>query len=131
MTTRTVLLVDEDQDSLTIYSLMLEHHGYRVIPARHGQEAFALADGELPDVVVTELHVSGVDGLSLAEQLKRNPRTVGIPLLAVTSFPVKTGHHAAALAACDVHLSKPCSPSRLLAEVERLTARMPAASIPM
>jgi two-component system, cell cycle response regulator DivK len=130
MTPRTVLLVDEDQDSLNIYSLMLEHHGYRVLRACGGDEGFLIASTERPDVVVTELHVSGVDGRSLAEQLKRDKRTARLPLVAVTSFPVRSGRHTSGLAVCDARLSKPCSPSRLLREVERWSTRVPMEPLP-
>ncbi len=130
MSPRTVLLVDEDQDSLNIYSMILEHNGYRVLRARGGDEGFQLAASELPDVVVTELHLSGVEGRSLAEQLKIDARTAALPLVAVTSFPVKSGGHTSGLAACDARLAKPCSPSRLLREVERWSVRVRSEPLP-
>jgi DNA-binding response OmpR family regulator len=122
MTTRTILIVDEDTDSLNIYSLMLEHHGYRVLRARGGDEAYRLASMEMPDLVVTELLVSDVEGRSLAELLKSDDRTTRVPLLAVTTFPVRSGRPTSGLAACDAFLAKPCAPSRLLEEVERWTS---------
>lgn len=125
MTMRTVLLVDEDLDSLNIYSLMLEHHGYQVLRARGSDEALRLTTAHVPDVVVTELHVSGVMGRSLAEHLKRDSRTASVPILAVTSFPVRSGRQSAGLAVCDAYLAKPCSPSRLLREVERWATGLP------
>jgi chemosensory pili system protein ChpA (sensor histidine kinase/response regulator) len=130
MNPRTVLLVDEDLDSLNIYSLILEHHGYRVLRARGGDEGYQLAASELPDVVVTELHLSSVQGRSLAEQLRHDARTAVLPLVAVTSFPVKSGRHTSGLAACDAHLAKPCSPSRMLREVERWATRIHAEPLP-
>ncbi|CAN5786129.1 response regulator [soil metagenome] len=119
---RTVLLVDRDPDSLTIYSLILEHHGYRVLLAQNGEEAFRIAAAQRPDVVVTELHIPGIEGQTLSEYLKRDSRTAGVPILAVTSFPVSSGRHESGLAVCDGYLAKPCAPSRLLVEVERLAS---------
>jgi DNA-binding response OmpR family regulator len=131
MPTHTVLLVDEDLDSLTIYSLMLEHHGYRVLRAHGGEDAIRLTSDTLPDVVVTELRVAVSEGLSLAEHLKRDSRTAGVPILAVTSFPVRSGWHASGLAACDSYLAKPCAPSRLLAEVERCVSSLIQGNLPL
>jgi two-component system, cell cycle response regulator DivK len=131
MANPTVLLVDDDFDSLTIYALMLEHHGYRVLRARGGEDALRLMADTLPDVVVTELRISASEGLSLAEHLKRDSRTAGVPVLAVTSFPVRSGWHASGLAVCDTYLSKPCAPSRLLAEVERCVSPLLQGDLPL
>jgi two-component system, cell cycle response regulator DivK len=131
MATPTVLLVDDDPDSLTIYTLMLEHHGYRVLRARGGEDALRLTTDTLPDVVVTELRISASDGLSLAEHLRRDSRTARVPILAVTSFPVRSGWHASGLAACDSYIAKPCSPSRLLAEVEKCVVPLLQGDLPL
>jgi DNA-binding response OmpR family regulator len=131
MSTPTVLLVDDDLDSLTIYSLMLEHHGYRVLRARGGEDAIRLTLETLPDVVVTELRVSTSEGVSLAEHLRRDSRTAEVPILAVTSFPVRSGSHASGLAACDRYLAKPCAPSRLLVEVERCVSSTLQGNLPL
>jgi two-component system, cell cycle response regulator DivK len=120
---RTVLLVDQDPDSLTVYSLFLEHHGYRVLLAQNGDEAFRIAAAQLPDVVITELYIPGIEGQTLSEYLKRDARTAAVPILAVTSFPISSARHASGLAACDGYLAKPCAPSRLLVEVERWVSR--------
>jgi CheY-like chemotaxis protein len=131
MTAPTVLLVDEDLDSLTIYSLMLEHHGYRVLRARGAEDAILLIADTLPDIVVTELRVAAYGGISLAEHLKRESRTARVPILAVTSFPVRSGWHTSGLASCDTYLAKPCAPSRLLAEVERCVAPLLQGKLPL
>jgi len=119
----TVLLVDQDPDSLTVYSLMLEHHGYRVVLAQNGDEALRIATAQPPDVVVMELYLPPIEGQSLSEYLKRDSRTAGVPILAVTSLSVSQDLYETGLSACDGYLAKPCAPSRLLAEVERWASK--------
>lgn len=120
-----VLLVDQDNDSVAIYTMMLEHHGYQVLHASGPLEAFGLVMRERPHVVVTEIHRGWADGVHVTQLLRREEETAGIPVIAVTSLPVRPGSAAEALALCNGVLPKPCIPSRLLDEVERLAgARM-------
>jgi two-component system, cell cycle response regulator DivK len=123
MSNITVLLVDPDPDSLIIYTLMLEHHGYSVLRAGGASEGYRVARDSQPAVVITEIHLPG-DSDPLSRQLKADPATARTPVIAVTSLPVRPGRHAEALAACDGVLAKPCVPSRLLEEVRKWTGRL-------
>src|SRR5690606_16450194 len=69
MAASTVLLIDNDQDSITIYSLILRHHGYEVVPATDGETGLRLALELKPDIVVTELFLPQLQGPSLLEGL--------------------------------------------------------------
>lgn len=128
MPPQTVLLVDRDLDSLNIYSLMLEHHGYRVVRADSDEGGFRAACDAEPSLVITELFLSGsAPGALLVERLKQDPRTLHLPVLAVSTRTVAPNHPL--LDACDTYLSKPCVPTRLLQEVQRMlpiAAELPA-----
>lgn len=115
----TVLLADPDADSRTVYSLMLEHHGFRVVEARDPSAARRLACEERPDVVVAELFLPFLEGLPLPVLLKREECTAHIPVIGLTALSTAVGA-APGLLACDSHLVKPCTPSRLLHEVRRM-----------
>lgn len=118
MATRTVLLADADRDSRAIYSLMLEHHGFRVLPARDAAEALRLAAEARPELVVADLFLFR-EGRPLAALLRGPDGGAEVPLIGLTSLAASPGT-APAWLACDSLLLKPCVPSRLLREVRRV-----------
>lgn len=119
MTDRCILLVDAHVDSRRVYETVLRHGGHRVLQAGSGAEALRLAAESLPDVVVTEVWVPGVDGLTLMERLRSDPRTAGIPVLLVSASGA-TDERRRASEGGAAYLTKPCSPTRLAAAVETL-----------
>jgi two-component system, cell cycle response regulator DivK len=116
---KTVLIVEDSEDTRDIYTTFLEHHGYRVVGAESGPDGIVSAHTELPDIIVMNVSLPGLDGLSAAHALKRDPETAGIPIIACTAFIHEDGGDSAAAAGCDSYLEKPCDPSRVLAEVQR------------
>lgn len=120
MRAKTILLVDEDRDSRIVYATILQHCGYHVLEAEDGERGMWLAAEYLPDLIVLELAVPVVDGYRLLEWLKHDFRMARIPIVAVSAFAMATDRERALRAGCDMYLSKPCRPSRVLAEVQRL-----------
>jgi two-component system, cell cycle response regulator DivK len=116
---KTVLLVEDSEDTLDIYTTMLEHHGYRVIGAATGREGIETAREQQPDVIVMNVSLPGIDGLAASHILKRDEATARIPIIACTGFIQEEGGRPAEDAGCDSYLEKPCEPSRILAEVQR------------
>ncbi len=109
-----MLLVEDDRDGRRLYASWLEQVGFHVIEAHNGLQALELAVDRRPDIVVTDLNIPGIDGYELTRRLKNDPRTDGIPILAVTGYVPFTQDPARAdRAGCDAILSKPCSPEDL------------------
>jgi two-component system cell cycle response regulator DivK len=117
---KTVLLVDADEDNRFIYATLLRHCGYRVLEAKNGVEGILLAREHRPDVIVTELFVQSAHGWKVPELLKQDSRTAQIPILALTAYALTTDEERAWSAGCDGFLAKPCEPSRVVEEVQRL-----------
>lgn len=125
----SVLLVDDDRDSRLIYGAILRRAGYHVRTAETGEDAIRLAFEGGPDLVVLDLLLPTVDGWTVARVLKEDPRTVDIPLLAVTAHPGEAERERARAAGCMAVLLKPCSPFVLLRQVqEALASRKGAAA---
>jgi two-component system, cell cycle response regulator DivK len=123
-----VLLVEDDRDGRRIYAAWLEQAGYQVVEAHNGLQALERAIDVVPDIVVTDLNIPGIDGYELTRRLKSDPRTDGIPILAVTGYAPFTRDPARAdRAGCDAILSKPCSPEDLEHSIRSLVeeARRP------
>lgn len=84
--TTSVLLVDDNADDAMLIQRLLEgHKSYRVYHAKDGWEGLALARQKLPDLIVTDLTMPGIDGFGLVEELKLDPRTKNIPVVVVSA----------------------------------------------
>lgn len=84
--TTTVLLVDDNSDDALLIRRLLEgHKSYRVYHAKDGWEGLAQARQKLPDLIVTDLTMPGIDGFGLVEELKLDPRTKNIPVVVVSA----------------------------------------------
>ena len=84
--TTSVLLVDDNPDDALLIRRLLEgHKAYRVFHARDGWEGLAMARQKLPDLIVADLTMPGIDGFGLVEELKLDPRTQEIPVVIVSA----------------------------------------------
>jgi len=109
-----VLLVEDDRDGRLLLANWLLSAGFRVEQAHNGLQALERARDLLPDAILTDLNIPGIDGYELTRRLRADSRTAAIPILAVTGYPPFTQDPARAeRAGCDVILSKPCDPDDL------------------
>jgi CheY-like chemotaxis protein len=116
---KTVLIVEDQIEMRAINAMYLHHHGYRVLAADNGLDGIQAARETRPDLILMDISMPGIDGIRATEELKRDPDTVGIPVLIVTAHPYGSVGKRAAEAGCDGYLTKPCDPRRLLEEVRR------------
>jgi two-component system cell cycle response regulator DivK len=115
-----VLLVEDDRDGRLLLAEWLMSAGFRVEQAHNGLQALERARDLLPDAILTDLNIPGIDGYELTRRLKSDARTSPIPVLAVTGYvPFTQDPARAERAGCDVILTKPCEPDDL---VRTLTA---------
>ena len=115
-----VLVVDDYPDNREMYSSFLSFSGLRVEEAADGQEALTKTFRLLPDVIVMDLSLPGVDGWQATRRLKTDSRTKHIPIIAVTGHALEGASEGARAAGCDAFLTKPCLPEDLLDEVRRM-----------
>ena len=123
MSATTVLLVDADEDSRVICGSLLSHFGYRVLVATGADEGARLAREEAPALLVLEIALPGRDGWALFSELREDERTAAIPVMVVTTFAIEEERKRARAMGAAGWLPKPCSPSELLREVQRLLPR--------
>ena len=106
-----VHVIDDEEDIRTAISDVLVDEGFRVEQAHNGLQAFERAADRRPNVILTELHLPGIDGYQLTRRLKSDPRTASVPVLAVTGYPPFTWDPSRAeRAGCDAVLIKPVDP---------------------
>ena len=118
-----VLLVDDYPDALETWTLFLQAAGYEVITATDGVDAVERAISAHPDVVVMDLDLPRRNGFDAAQDLKADPSTSGIPLIAATGYSSSGLKERAATAGFSAVLVKPCDPDRMLWEIDHALAR--------
>ena len=113
-----VLLVDDEPDLLEAWSFALQYVGYEVETARGGKEALLAMQRELPDLLITDLMMPGVNGEDLCRATRANPQWAHLPILLHTSAHVDAPAGAAPWTAV---LRKPAQLDVFLATVAQLT----------
>jgi DNA-binding response OmpR family regulator len=122
---RRILAVD-NAEHFRLYLLdLLTEAGHYVVTARGGQEAFVLTQEWMPDLVITDILLPGMDGLTLCQRIKTHPRLGRIPVILITGLTNDEYRTHAEAAGIDLMLHKPIQADRFLEQVHALIARTP------
>ena len=103
----TVLIVEDNEDSRFMLRTFLQLKGYRVMEARDGMEAITAATEERPDLILMDLQLPGLDGISVTRHLRLNPLSRYVPIVIVSGWEPKRHRPQALAAGCDEYLLKP------------------------
>lgn len=115
-----VLVVEDNPQNLKLARIILEDEGYSVIAAADAEEAFAALALESPDILVLDVGLPAMDGLTLARLLRADSRTARLPLVAVSAFAMKGDRERALGAGFDAYVTKPLERRLLLSAIETL-----------
>ncbi len=118
-----ILVVDDEEDILELVRFNLSKEGYQVICAATGEKAVEMARAELPDLMVLDLMLPGMDGLEAAKFLKNNPETQNIPIVMLTAKGEESDVVTGLELGADDYVVKPFSPRILLARVKAVLRR--------
>jgi CheY-like chemotaxis protein len=117
-----ILIVDDNVSNTKLLAFLLTAKGYVVRTAANADEALAVLAEFAPRLILMDLQLPGMDGLSLTRQLKADPRTSAIPIVAATAYAMKGDEDKARAAGCDGYITKPIDTRRLPQEIERYLA---------
>src|SRR5213075_2005437 len=102
MVHRTVLVVEDNDMNMQLVEFLLEQGGYAIVKAASGEEAMAVArSGEPVDLILMDIHLPGVDGLSVVQELKGDARTRAVPILALAAHAMLGDKDRFLQAGCD------------------------------
>ncbi len=89
-TRRTVLVVEDEEDVREMLRIFLEHRGYRVVEAGDGEAAIEVAGRERPDLIVLDLQLPKLDGVTAAERIRQLPGLERVPILTNDAKPARS-----------------------------------------
>ncbi len=121
-----VLVIEDHEDTLDLFTLLLEEAGARVLPAPSCQRALGQLEGQTVDVIVSDLAMPGTDGWECIRRVRARPDANAIcPALAVSGNASMDDAGRSQAAGFDAHLSKPVDPDVLISKVIELVRRGP------
>lgn len=117
-----VLVVEDDLLNLELVTDLLEASGFAVCRARTAEEGLQLARETAPNLILMDLSLPGKDGLAATRELKANPATRHLPVIALTAHAMKGDEEVSLIAGCDGYLKKPIDTRTFVATVAGLVA---------
>ena len=115
-TQRTILVVDDFDDTRLLLRTWLQRKGFRVVEAENGKRAVAAAESEHPDLIIMDVEMPELDGLAATRKLRGLSEFAGVPILAVSAYGADQYRAHALEAGCNEYVSTPFEPE----ELERL-----------
>jgi DNA-binding response OmpR family regulator len=117
---RKVLIADDETNIRNILDFTLHAEGFDVVAARNGDDAYTLALGEQPDLIVLDVMMPGTNGFETCRRLKADRRTARIPVVLLTARGTREDRRTGEDAGADAYVTKPFSPGKLVAVVQDL-----------
>jgi len=120
-----VLLVEDTEDNRQMMRRLLEMSGYQVVEAINGEEAVRLASEVRPRIILMDLSLPLIDGLTATRRIRSLPGLTNVPIIAVSAHDTADFHREALEAGCDAYITKPIDYPELEEIVNRLVPREP------
>jgi phosphate regulon transcriptional regulator PhoB len=121
--TATVLVVDDEKDLVDLVKYHLEKEGLKCLEARDGETALQVAKERIPDLVVLDLMLPGLDGLEVCRKLRKDPKTSSIAIIMLTAKAEEVDRIVGLEMGADDYMVKPFSPRELVARVKAVLRR--------
>lgn len=118
-----ILIVDDNPTNLKLVAYLMKANGYEVTTAIDAEAAIADIRTKRPALILMDVQLPGVDGLELTRQLKADPDTRDIIIVAVTAYAMKGDHDKAVAAGCDDYVTKPIDTRSLPDTIRRHLSR--------
>lgn len=114
-----ILVVEDNEKNMKLFRDVLQAKGYSPIEATSGEQAVELATEHVPDLVLMDVQLPGIDGLEALERIRADERTASIPVVALTAQAMAGDRERFLEAGFDGYLSKPVDVLEFIATVEK------------
>jgi len=119
MKNRTIMIVEDYDDTRVLLKKGLEGLGYTVLEACNGQEAVDIAGRERPDLILMDLDLPILDGIAATQSIRQTSDLESVPIIAITAYPMSYSHVKAFAKGCDEYMRKPIDMAELAQVVNR------------
>ena len=126
---RTILLVEDFDDTRLMMKLWLVRNGYRVLEAETGEEAISVAQRELPDLIIMDVMMPGMNGLDATQRIREYQPLRRTPIVAISAYGADEYRSLAIEAGCNEYVSTPFEPSDLAKLIKGLLAKRESSSL--
>lgn len=118
-----ILLVEDNEMNRDMLSRRLQRKGYEIVIAVDGRQGIEMARSSQPDLILMDMSLPGLDGWDATRQLRADPQTSGIPIIALTAHAMAGDREKALDAGCNDYDTKPIDLPRLLGKIEALLGK--------
>ena len=115
-----ILMIEDNAANMKLAVLLLQNAGHTVRCAVDAETGVALARSELPELILMDVQLPGMDGLAATALLKQDPLTAAIPVIALTALAMKSDRERSFSAGCDAYIAKPLRYRELYATIAAL-----------
>ncbi len=119
MPDKNVMVVEDNEKNRKLMRVVLKAKGYIVTEATTGEEAMSILKNQKPDIILMDIQLPGIDGLTLVKQIKADLLTKDIPIIAVTAYAMKGDEQKILDTGCDAYVSKPINTQELPLIIEK------------
>lgn len=124
-----ILIIEDNAANMKLACLLLRNAGHVVLCAVDAETGLMLARADRPDLILMDIQLPGMDGLTATALLKQDPATAAIPVIALTAMAMKEDQEKTREAGCDAYIAKPLHYQELYAMIDTLlTAGKPQAA---
>ena len=116
---KTVLRIEDNEQNRYLITYILEKGGYRVVQATNGPEGIRQALQEIPDLILLDIQLPGMDGYAVLQELRNQPALREVSVVAVTSYAMVGDRERALAAGCNGYIEKPIKPDTFVVDVAR------------
>jgi DNA-binding response OmpR family regulator len=124
MSKKKILVVDDEKDIVELLRFNLERDGFKVIPSYNGEDALRLVKSQLPDLIILDLMLPGMDGLEICRILKRDSSTFSIPIIMLTAKEEEADIVVGLELGADDYITKPFGIKEMIARVKTVLRRV-------
>lgn len=118
-----ILIIEDNPANMKLATLLLQKAGHSALFAADAEAGLALARAHVPDLIMMDIQLPGMDGLAATALLKQDATTAGIPVIALTAMAMKEDQAKILAAGCDAYIPKPFRYQELYAAIDTLLAR--------
>ena len=123
--TQTILIIDDDIDTLKLVGIMLERKGFRILASTTGNKGLQLAKEENPDLILLDIMIPDINGYEISRSIRSSPETEAIPIIMFTARSQVDDKVEGLEAGADAYITKPARPRELFAQVNSILKRAP------